>query len=95
MAIRRIVKMTFDKAHCQDFEEYFVQIKERIKEQPGCHDVQLLKETSDKGIFFTCSIWEDQASLDAYRNTQLFGQVWPKVKKWFADKPEAWSTTLL
>lgn len=92
--ITRIVKMTFQDEKCQDFENYFREIVDQIAGQPGCHHVKLLRET-EGNVFFTYSIWDDQLSLDAYRNTELFAQVWPKVKKWFADKPQAWSTTLI
>ena len=36
----------------------------------------------------------NENSLNAYRDTELFNQVWPKVKQWFTDKPEAWSTEI-
>lgn len=93
MAIQRIVKMTFKSEFCILFEQYFDQIRNQVGNQPGCYGVKLLKDLSpDSGIYFTYSTWVDQKSLDAYRNTELFGEVWPKVKAWFGDKPEAWST---
>ncbi|UKN02898.1 antibiotic biosynthesis monooxygenase [Paracrocinitomix mangrovi] len=95
MSIQRLVKMTFKKDRCDDFQQYFTEIQNRIESQPGCEGVKLLKDHADSGIFFTYSVWKDQASIDAYRNTELFGQVWPKVKEWFDDKPEAWSTELI
>ncbi len=95
MAIQRIVKMTFRKEKCDEFETYFSEIMDRVAGQPGCSGVKLLKEKGDSGVFFTYSVWDNQESLDAYRHTELFGQVWPKVKAWFADKPEAWSTELI
>jgi len=95
MALQRIVKMTFKPEHCQDFENYFSEIKNQVGNQPGCSGVKLLKDISGSGIYFTYSNWDNQTSLDAYRNTELFNIVWPKVKAWFADKPDAWSTTVL
>jgi quinol monooxygenase YgiN len=95
MAIQRIVKMTFQPAHSAEFEEYFYQIKAQVANQPGCSSVRLLKDLSNNGVYFTYSIWDNQESLNAYRDTPLFGQVWPKVKAWFAEKPEAWSTEIL
>jgi quinol monooxygenase YgiN len=96
MAIQRIVKMTFTADKCDAFQTFFSEIKTQIEAQPGCNGVKLLKDQNpDSGIFFTYSIWDDQASIDAYRKTELFGKVWPTVKKWFADKPEAWSTDLI
>lgn len=95
MAIQRIVKMTFRLEKCDEFESYFSEIMDRVAGQPGCSGVKLLKDKNDSGVFFTYSVWDKQESLDAYRNTELFGQVWPKVKDWFGAKPEAWSTTLI
>ncbi len=95
MAIQRIVKMTFKKEHCADFENFFEQIKNQVGNQPGCSGVKLLRDISDNGIYFTHSYWDKQTSLDAYRNTELFNVVWPKVKAWFADKPDAWSVEVL
>ena len=92
MAIRRIVKMTFELEKCDDFQTFFNEIKDQIQSQPGCQEVKLLRDNANSGIFFTFSIWEDQAALDAYRQTELFAKVWPTVKLWFAAKPEAWST---
>lgn len=92
MAIQRIVKMTFVQERCADFETYFDEIKHQVGNQPGCHGVKLLKDISGSGIYFTYSIWDSEEDLNAYRHTELFGQVWPKVKKWFGAKAEAWST---
>lgn len=94
MAIQRIVKMTFKTEYSSDFEAYFYEIKNQVGNQPGCHGVKLLKEIRDSGVFFTYSIWEDEMALNAYRNTSLFAEVWPKVKAWFDAKPEAWSTEI-
>lgn len=95
MAIQRIVKMTFQLEKCDDFQTFFTEIKDQIQAQPGCSEVRLLKEEGASGVFFTYSVWDQQSSLDAYRNTELFGKVWPTVKEWFAAKPEAWSTHLI
>ena len=95
MAIQRIVKMTFELDRCDDFQNFFTEIKAQIEGQPGCQGVKLLKDHAESGVFFTFSVWKDQASIDAYRNTELFGKVWPTVKAWFSAKPEAWSTALI
>ena len=95
MAIQRIVKMTFELDKRDDFQRFFTDIKEQITAQPGCESVKLLRDQEDSGVFFTYSVWKDQAAIDAYRQTELFGKVWPTVKAWFAAKPEAWSTDLV
>ncbi|MEX1001746.1 MAG: antibiotic biosynthesis monooxygenase [Crocinitomicaceae bacterium] len=95
MAIQRIVKMTFKADKKDDFQSFFNGIKDQIAAQAGCHEVRLLRDQSDSGIFFTYSVWNDQTALDQYRETDLFAKVWPTVKEWFAEKPEAWSTELV
>ena len=94
MAIQRIVKMTFKTERCAEFEDYFNEIKNQVGNQPGCYGVKLLKDITSSGVFFTYSVWDNEESLNAYRYTPLFGEVWPKVKEWFSAKPEAWSTEI-
>ncbi len=89
--ITRLVKMTFKEAHVEDFRNYFPDIVDRIRNREGCQHVELMHDIKDRRIFFTYSKWDSEENLNAYRNSELFGQVWPKVKKWFDDKPEAWS----
>lgn len=95
MALQRIVKMTFKPEYCDGFEAYFNEIKEQVGNQPGCFGVKLLKDISGNGVYFTYSFWENETALNAYRETPLFGSVWPTVKAWFGAKPEAWSTQIL
>lgn len=89
--ITRLVKMTFKEAHINDFLHYFPDIVDRIRSREGCQHVELMHDIKDQRIFFTYSKWDSEENLNAYRNSELFGQVWPKVKKWFDEKPEAWS----
>lgn len=91
--LTRIVKMTFKEAHITSFENYFPQIVNQIKDRSGCSDVKLLHDINDPRIFFTYSVWDSEEDLNAYRDSELFGEVWPKVKCWFDAKPEAWSVS--
>lgn len=88
----RIVKLTLDPNHLDDFLTHFETVKNKINTFPGCLGMQLLLDKKTKGILFTYSEWEDETALNNYRNSALFGSIWPTVKKWFIDKPEAWST---
>jgi quinol monooxygenase YgiN len=42
----------------------------------------------------TISQWIDEASLNEYRKSKLFGVIWPATKKLFASKPEVVSYLL-
>jgi quinol monooxygenase YgiN len=89
--IKRFVKMTFKPEHIQDFKMLFNSKKEFIAAMEGCSHVELLQDINNPNIFFTFSIWEDPKYLEAYRQSQLFEDVWAKTKVLFGDKPEAWS----
>ncbi len=91
MKITRIVKLTFTLDKADEFETFFSEIKDRVAGQSGCNGVKLLKEIGETGVFFTYSSWNSVEDLNNYRNTEIFGMIWPKVKQWFAAKPEAWS----
>ena len=93
--IQRIVKLTFKKEHAEEFAQFFTEVKSRIESNPGCNEVRLLRDVNNTNIFFTYSFWDSEEDINNYRKSELFGIVWPKVKKWFDDKPEAWSVELL
>ena len=87
----RIVKMNFRPDKVNDFKSVFEERKHLIASSKGCEGVELLRDISNPDIFFTYSKWKDELSLEEYRQSELFNEVWSEVKKWFNDKPEAWS----
>jgi quinol monooxygenase YgiN len=89
--ITRIVKMTFRKDCVSDFLTLFQTHRDRIAATPGCLSLELLQDTTCENIFFTRSLWEDPAYLEAYRQSPLFGVVWPQTKSWFEKAAEAWT----
>ena len=88
--IERIVKLAIDPSSEKGiaFRAIFAESKNHIAEQPGCYGVHLLECEEH---FFTHSLWESEADLNAYRQSALFGKVWPKTKALFYDKPQAWT----
>ena len=90
----RIVQLTFKEENFQDFLDHFETVKEAINNFPGCKGMKLLVDKNQVGVVFTYSEWESVNDLDNYRKSELFGSIWPKVKKWFANKPQAWSNDL-
>ena len=93
--IQRIVKLTFKEEHSEEFAHFFTEVKEQIEANRGCNEVRLLRDVNNRNIFFTYSFWDTEDDINTYRKSELFGKVWPKVKKWFDDKPEAWSVEKL
>ncbi|MFK7934145.1 MAG: putative quinol monooxygenase [Saprospiraceae bacterium] len=92
--IRRIVKLSFKPENILAFQQIFAESKDKIVNMPGCHSVDLLHCTEPSNIFFTFSIWDSEADLNAYRHSELFQKTWARTKVLFNDRPQAWSTQL-
>jgi quinol monooxygenase YgiN len=83
--------MHFTEAGCTEFLQIFDKHKNQIRNFPGCHHLQLLKDLRDSQCFTTLSYWDNEASLDAYRQSPLFEGVWTQVKPLFAARTQAFS----
>ena len=89
--ITRIVKLTFQEDTIADFLAYFDTINTRVSRFDGCRGMRLLQDLQHPHVVFTYSYWEDEQALNNYRDSELFGQVWPTIKPWFGARAEAWS----
>jgi len=87
----RIVKLTLKRENIASFEQIFEETKDIIRNFEGCLSLELYQDRVQPNIFFTYSHWEKEESLDAYRKSEFFKNVWGKTKLLFKDKPEAWS----
>ena len=83
--------MRFQKDKIVAFVQHFNELREQVRNQPGCHSLQLLQDEQDPRIFFTYSTWAQQSDLDTYRKSDFFASVWKETKQMFEGKPEAWS----
>jgi len=91
----RIVRMTFDPARVADFLTIFRASEPLIRQQPGCRHLELWQDADNPSIYCTHSHWETPAALDAYRQSALFGEVWPATKRLFAAPPYAFSSQMV
>ena len=89
--IIRIVRMHFTEPGVSEFLDIFNKNKVAIRNFPGCTHLQLLKDAEDETVFTTLSHWDNEASLEAYRKSELFGSVWGRVKTLFAERTVAFS----
>ena len=89
--ITRIVKLTFEEERVADFLAFFDTIKHVVNEFPGCYGMKLYQDINQPNIIMTYSHWQSTEDLNNYRDSEQFGNIWPKIKPWFKDKPEAWS----
>ncbi len=83
--------MGFKPEHVAAFKAVFEANWPAIRNFEGCSHVELLQDEGDPCVFFTYSLWESQAHLDAYRNSELFTRVWGSTKILFNARPQAWS----
>lgn len=89
--IIRIVRMHFTEAGVDEFLEIFHANKQSIRNFPGCTHLQLLKDYNDPQCFTTLSHWENPVDLEKYRQSELFGSVWGRVKGLFSERSQAFS----
>ena len=89
--IIRIVRMHFREAGVEEFLNIFNKNKTAIRNFPGCTHLELLRDIEDPTVFSTLSHWSDEASLEHYRNSELFSTVWGTVKTLFSERTQAFS----
>ena len=89
--IKRIVKMEFEPENVSAFVNIFKTNKDIITTFDGCHSVELLRDINTQNIFFTYSIWDSESSLNNYRESNTFKDIWSKTKPLFSSKAKAWS----
>jgi len=89
--IKRIVKMEFEPENVSAFVNIFKANKDKITTFNGCHCVELLRDINAQNIFFTYSIWDSESSLNKYRESNTFKDIWSKTKPLFSHKAKAWS----
>lgn len=91
MALIRIVRMTFRPDKVNDFLALFNEYQHKIAEVEGCDHLELHRDIDNSTVFATYSLWDDPRSLDWYRQSDLFNEVWGKTKALFGGKPQAFS----
>ncbi len=87
----RIVRMHFTEAGVEEFLQVFNANKEAIRNFEGCSHLQLLRDLNDPTTFTTLSHWRNEECLNNYRNSELFGKVWGRVKTLFSERSIAFS----
>ena len=93
--ILRTVHMHFRPEAVPAFMLLFETHRNAIAAQPGCRGVHLIQSSTSPERIGTVSIWDSALDLEAYRQSALFGTVWPATKALFASNPSAESHRLL
>jgi heme-degrading monooxygenase HmoA len=87
--IVRIVKMHFKRGHVETFLEIFQQHKKAIRNVAGCTHLELLRDVHNPLSYATLSHWDSERDLESYRNSELFRDVWGRVKVLFGSPTQA------
>ncbi len=87
----RIVRMTFQADKLADFSAIFARSHEKIREFPGCQQLDLLRDIDNLNVRITYSRWESREALEAYRRSELFRTTWAVTKVLFSEKAVAFS----
>ena len=75
----------------ETFLEIFQQHKHLIRSAKGCTHLELLRDTHNPLSYTTLSYWDSERELEAYRNSELFKDVWGRVKVFFSAPTQAFS----
>ena len=87
----RLVRLTFQPESVAEFLALFAATQAQIRQQPGCQHLALWQVAGQPHTYCTLSHWHDEAALNAYRRSALFGEVWPATKRLLAAPAEAFS----
>jgi quinol monooxygenase YgiN len=93
--ITRVVQLTLHPQHTEAFAQIFRQHQQLIAQFEGCIELNAYQDHRQSHVFFTISKWQNEASLDNYRFSPFFKELWGKVKPMFAEKAIAHSLTLV
>lgn len=83
--------MHFTDAGVEEFLTIFNTYKNDIQKSEGCTHLELLKDVHESNTYTTLSYWNDDADLERYRKSELFGTVWGQVKTLFRERSQAFS----
>lgn len=92
--ILRLVKMEFISENTTKFLTYFESINHKINKMPGLVNLKLYQDINNPNVVFTHSTWLNEESLENYKKSKLFCEIWPNTKKLFASDAVTWSLTL-
>ena len=92
MGVIRIVRMEFEQGRSEAFDALFTLSQSKIEAFDGCSKVTLLKSSNEPDVRTTLSWWDHEEALNLYRQSKLFGEIWPATKAGFCSAPLAWTS---
>jgi quinol monooxygenase YgiN len=90
--MNRIVRLAFAIEKRDDFIKVFKKHQLSMKDRfEGCLSLEAFEDKKHPGVFFTFSVWKEEAALEKYRSSEYFREIWSTIKPWFSEKAQAWS----
>ncbi len=89
--IIRLVSLKFHPEHRERFLQLFAQVYPKIRARPGCLALHLVADVDGTADFLTLSVWRSLEDLEAYRQSDIFGEVWPQVREMLRER--AWAAS--
>ncbi len=89
--IVRIVSLKCKPEDVDAFRLLLRQFMPRVLSAPGCLSLRIVGDVDKPTSFYTISAWRSVEDLDAYRNSPLFGDIWPRVRGMLRER--AWAST--
>jgi (4S)-4-hydroxy-5-phosphonooxypentane-2,3-dione isomerase len=83
--------MHFNENDVETFLKIFQKHRVAIRKVKGCAHLELLKDVNRTNVYTTLSHWKKSSDLENYRNSELFKEVWGKVKPLFSTQAQAFS----
>jgi quinol monooxygenase YgiN len=93
--ITRIVMLNFQPDRVDEFLEIFNQNKQVLAKSDGCIRLEIFKSTGHTDTYVTISNWQSEEHLEMYRQSELFKEIWSKVKPFFNNKAQVWTLNTL
>ncbi|MBU3676506.1 MAG: antibiotic biosynthesis monooxygenase, partial [Chitinophagaceae bacterium] len=72
----RIVRLSFQPEHTNDFTALFEARKLNIRAVAGCTHLELWRDQEQGNVFYTYSHWEHPDDLEKYRVSEFFKDTW-------------------
>lgn len=91
----RIVRLSFQPEHTDDFIALFEARKLNIRAVAGCTHLELWRDQERSNVFYTYSHWEGPEDLENYRVSEFFKNTWQTIKPWFNAPAQAFSTQVM
>lgn len=93
--VQRFVRLEIDPAKTAAFMAIFEAVKEKVRHFEGCRGLWLYNDVGSPSVFYTISLWDSDAALEAYRHSELFLDNWAQMRELFAGKATAYTMELL